>query len=123
MSPSPAPGRAGAPARYRAPVDESPVFSVTADPADPQCLRATGELDATTAPVLREALTALADAPGAVVLDLEAVTFIDSSGLQSITAALRTRREAGNDLRVAGASRSVRRIFEVTGLTELLAEG
>ena len=101
-----------------------PTFQVASDPARPGALVATGELDATSAPQLRTALeAAIAATEGDLHLDLEGVSFIDSSGLQSITAVLRELRAADRDLRIDRASRSVRRIFEVTGLRDLLLPG
>lgn len=122
MTRPPSPGRGAPDARYRAPVDEVVPFSVAPDAELPARLVAAGELDATTAPVLREAIEALETGEEPViVLDLTEVTFIDSSGLQAITSSLRRLRGEGRQLQVAGASRSVRRIFEVTGLADLLA--
>ncbi len=107
---------------YGEPVDTAePTFRVTVDPTAPAAIAAEGELDATSAPKLRTALeAAIAAGVGDIHLDLGGVTFIDSSGLQSITAVLRELRESGHDLSIASASRSVRRIFEVTGLRDLL---
>lgn len=117
------PGRAGTSARYGAAVNEEAPFSVAADPTMPTRLVAVGELDAITAPVLRAALAAAGPDDVVVELDLADVTFIDSSGIQSIASALRARRAAGGDVTVVGGSRAVRRIFEVTGLGGLLADG
>lgn len=107
---------------YGEPVDTAePSFEVTSDASRPAVLVVRGELDAVSAPQLREALDEARSAGGDDVrIDLSDVTFIDSSGLQSITAALRELRDEGRDLRVEGASRAVRRIFEVTGLRHLL---
>jgi anti-anti-sigma factor len=99
-------------------------FAVQVDPAQPLLLVASGELDATTAPQLADALgTAVASLEGTAVveLDLGEVSFIDSSGLQAITATMRELHGSGRELRVRRASRAVRRIFEVTGLHALLA--
>lgn len=101
---------------------EAPIFTVAHDPERPGTLVASGELDATTAPVLREALAAEGDG-GHLAIDLSAVSFVDSSGLQSIAAAHRDLQAADRDLRIVGASGAVRRIFEVTGLHGLLDVG
>ncbi|MEZ5184093.1 MAG: STAS domain-containing protein [Acidimicrobiales bacterium] len=98
-----------------------PPFEVASDASRPSVLVVRGELDAVSAPQLRRALDdARSAGADEVRIDLSDVTFIDSSGLQAITAALRELRDEGRDLRVEGASRAVRRIFEVTGLRNLL---
>jgi len=119
---APPSGQAVAPHGYGGPVDPSdPPFTVDPDPQRPGTLVACGELDATTAPRLRAALDDLAAAAtGDVQLDLGGLTFIDSSGLQSITTARRDLQADGRALRIADASKPVRRIFEVTGLRSLL---
>ncbi|WP_431938982.1 STAS domain-containing protein [Nocardia grenadensis] len=75
---------------------------------------ATGEIDIHTAPRLHEALTrAMDDRPRTLILDLSAVGFFDSSGLKVLLGC----RDEAPDLRLA-VSPAVRRVIEVTGLTE-----
>lgn len=82
-------------------------------------LVASGELDAATADQLE---AALADAgKAAVELDLAAVSFVDSSGLRVITAALRRAEEEGRSFSVSSVSEAVRRVFEMTGLGSLVS--
>jgi anti-sigma B factor antagonist len=76
-----------------------------------------GELDLET----EEALTALlvgAFETGAttVVLDMSAVTFVDSSGLTSLVTALTSAREAGAGLVLRKTSRQLRDLLAVTSL-------
>lgn len=52
-------------------------------------------------------------APDRVVLDLEQVEFIDSSGLGAIVAAMKQMRE-GQDLELAGLSGTVAKVFRLT---------
>ena len=84
-------------------------------------LRATGDLDAYTAPGLR---TELHDATGGdaklVVVDLTSITFIDSAGLGTLVGAHRRMRESGGRLRVVRPPALVARAFELTGLDEVL---
>jgi anti-sigma B factor antagonist len=77
-----------------------------------------GELDAYDAPSLRKAFAELTDGrePPVVVLDLSAVTFLDSTALGTMVGLLRRVREAGGELRVVLPETPARRIFEVTGL-------
>lgn len=85
-----------------------------------------GELDAHDAPRLRETFAQALEeacAGGAeprLVLDLTAVAFLDSTALGTMVGALRRAREAGGDLSVVLPESPARRIFEITGLDELL---
>ena len=80
----------------------------------------TGEIDVATSPVLRQALADLVDLHGRITVDLSGTTFIDSSGLGVLVGALKRARECGNDdLVLRGLQEPVRRVFEITGLTEL----
>ena len=81
-----------------------------------------GEVDCSTAPLLRRALdTAFADGSRSVTVDLEAVTFLDSAGLSTLAIAHRTAVGNGVRLRVLVGTRAVARALQVTGLWELLA--
>ncbi|HET6549771.1 MAG TPA: STAS domain-containing protein, partial [Solirubrobacter sp.] len=80
-----------------------------------------GEIDLATSPRLREALIDPAARAATVVLDLRAVTFIDSSGLGVIVGQQKRARESGERFAVAIAGGSpVERILEVTGLAGIL---
>jgi anti-sigma B factor antagonist len=82
-------------------------------------IEAAGELDAASSDQLSSALDQ-AEAGEAIALDLGGVSFIDSSGLRVIAAAMRRADADGRRFRVAAASDAVRRIFEVTGLQSAL---
>jgi anti-sigma B factor antagonist len=75
-----------------------------------------GELDAYTAPELRERLHGLAADPSVelLVVDLRRVTFLDSSALGVLVGALRRMRERDRELRLVEPRPTVRRIFELT---------
>ena len=81
-----------------------------------------GELDAYDAPSMRTVFGDLvASNPGAmVVLDLAAVTFLDSTALGTIVGLLRRVREGEGELRVVLPDTAARRIFEVTALERVL---
>lgn len=72
-----------------------------------------GEIDSYTAPELAERL---ADDPAIDVIDLAAVTFIDSSGLRVLVQAHQARAEAGETLTLRSPSAAVQRLFEISGL-------
>ena len=75
-----------------------------------------GELDAYTAPELREQLHGLAgdESVDVLVIDLRRVTFLDSSALGVLVGALRRMRERDRRLRLVEPRPAVRRIFEIT---------
>ena len=76
-----------------------------------------GEVDVYTSPQLKIALVAaVEDECGVVVVDLDKVGFIDSSGLGVLVGALRRVREAGGDLRIVCGRDNVVKIFRITGL-------
>ena len=81
---------------------------------------AAGELDVNTAPELRERLSGLMNAGAtSILLELSGVTFVDSTGLSVLVSALKRLRQADGDLQLSSPSPSVRRVFEITGLTRL----
>ncbi|HSO95120.1 MAG TPA: STAS domain-containing protein [Acidimicrobiia bacterium] len=85
-------------------------------------LAVTGEIDVATSPELRRELHQLADRePTQLVLDLEGVSFIDSSGLGVLVGVLKRLREEdrGDILVLEGLQEPVRKVFDITGLTEL----
>jgi anti-sigma B factor antagonist len=84
-------------------------------------VRLSGELDAFDAPALRETFAELNTANGdVVVLDLSAVSFLDSTVLGTVVGLLRRVREGGGELRVVLPETPARRIFEVTSLDQTL---
>ena len=82
---------------------------------------AAGELDAASAPALTGALDRARLDGRAIHLDLEGVSFIDSSGIRVIAQEMRTSNERGTSFAVTAASRPVRRLFEMTGLNAAFA--
>jgi anti-anti-sigma factor len=77
-----------------------------------------GELDPHTAPLLADAVTPYhADEnTKQVVLDLEQLRFIDSSGLRVIIASEQALRERGARLVLRSPSEATRRLLEITDL-------
>ena len=83
-------------------------------------VRAAGELDVNTAPELREQLARLiGEDSRRIVVDLSEVSFVDSTALSVLVSALKRLRQADGDLELAAPNPSVRRVFEITGLTRL----
>ena len=80
-----------------------------------------GELDAYDAPGGRASFHEVVEAsPAVIVLDLTAVSFLDSTVLGTIVGLLRRVREAGGELRTVLPETTARRIFEITGLDQAL---
>jgi anti-sigma B factor antagonist len=77
-----------------------------------------GEIDLYTAPRLQAELTAaLASAKSAqIVVDMSAVDFCDSTGMNVLLSCLRQARERGGELELAAPHPAVRKILSVTGL-------
>ena len=97
-------------------------FAVHSTPAGSTLLVAVvGEVDMTTAPDLSQAIERAPDDTALVVIDLSEVTFLDSSGLNSLVQARRAlaEREVAMTVVVPPAS-AIRRVFEITRLTEQL---
>ena len=79
----------------------------------------TGEVDHLNCSELAAALQPVAEQGGAVVVDLRAVTFMDSAGVSSVVAARRTARDHGGTLIVL-ASDVVHRALTVLALETVL---
>jgi anti-sigma B factor antagonist len=77
-----------------------------------------GEIDLYTAPRLQSELTSAlsANKSAQIVVDMSAVEFCDSTGMNVLLAAQRVANERGGDLTLAAPRPSVRKILEVTGL-------
>ena len=83
-------------------------------------LTVSGEIDSSSAPLLREELDALLEGElSELTIDLGGVTFLDSAGLCVLAA---VHRRIGSDvrLRVLASSRAVIRPLQITGLWQLL---
>jgi anti-sigma B factor antagonist len=80
-----------------------------------------GELDLATAPLLQKELeSGDADATAKVVLDLQELEFIDSTGLRTILWAHERSRESGGEFAVTPGSPQVQRLLAVTRAGEYL---
>lgn len=75
-----------------------------------------------TGPQLREALVdQIGGGQSHLIVDLADVSFIDSTGLGVLIGGLKRARSQGGDLKVAGIDHRLERIFELTGLGDVLA--
>ena len=79
-----------------------------------------GEIDVYTSPLLQERLVeVLRDGSSSIVLDLSAVTFLDSTGLGVLITGLKRCRSAEGDLVLVTAQPNVLKVLEITGLNDV----
>ena len=83
-------------------------------------VRVAGELDLNASARLDEALSALDGSVDVIVLDLRGVTFIDSTGLRTITSADARAREGRYELRIVRGSENVQKLLHMTGMDKIL---
>jgi anti-sigma B factor antagonist len=96
-------------------LDVSEVNGVTA-------LTVRGEVDVYTAPRLRERLVELAsEGHYKIVVDLEGVDFLDSTGLGVLVGGLKRLRSHDGDLFLVCTQHRILKVFEITGLTKVFS--
>lgn len=79
-----------------------------------------GEVDVYTAPKLKEKLVESIESGCAnIVVDLDGVSFIDSSGLGVLVSALRRARERDGSVRIVCTRDNILKIFRITGLDKV----
>jgi anti-sigma B factor antagonist len=81
---------------------------------------ATGELDLYAKPDLERALHRAAQDGAAVVVDLGAVSFMDSTALGALVHGVRELDDAGRGVRVVLPRGTARRVFELTTVDRVL---
>lgn len=80
-----------------------------------------GEIDIYTAPKLKESLIPLTEQSGhTICVDLKEVTYLDSTGLGIFIHALKSATKNKSHLKIIRAKDRVLRLFEVTGLNEIM---
>ena len=77
-----------------------------------------GELDVADAVSVVTALTGFAARDRQIIVDLEDLEFIDSSGLAALVRARKHARHAGGDLLLAAAQKQVLRVLALTRLLD-----
>lgn len=93
-----------------------PTFSFSViDINDVHIVSLRGELDMATAEGLADRLVRVSGST--VVVDLDLLTFMDSSGIAALIEA-KNRMAEGDMLVLARPQENVRRVFEITGLSE-----
>ena len=79
-----------------------------------------GELDLSNVLCVEEELRKVEDRKPAMVLDLSALRFIDSTGLRLIVSAHQRARKQGRRLKIVQGGDAVRRLFRLSGLESRL---
>ena len=88
---------------------------------DTQTVELIGELDIEGGPIARRALArALTANAQTIVLDLEGLTFMDSTGVHMIIDAHQQHGDQGRELVIVRAPAHARRLLELCGLTDVL---
>ena len=78
-----------------------------------------GEINIGTSPDLRKQFEK--NTSKKVVVDLEKVTYVDSSGLATLVEMLKKTKSQGGSLGLAGMSEKVKSLFEITKLDKLFS--
>jgi anti-sigma B factor antagonist len=80
-----------------------------------------GEVDLATSPQLRETLAVLVERSRSVVVDLDQVGFIDSTGIGVLVGGVKRARSHGGDLSLVCTQRRILKVLEITGLTQVFS--
>lgn len=89
---------------------------------DVLCIRLAGELDHHTADELREKATAIIEKHEIrhIVLNLEQLAFMDSSGLGVILGRYKQIKQVHGEMFVCAISPSIQRLFDMSGLFKII---
>jgi anti-sigma B factor antagonist len=102
----------------------SELFAISAERLDGEAgvVTVSGEVDMYTAPQLKQCLLDLMD-QGArkVVVDLSAVSFIDSTALGVLIGGVRRLHAADGSMALVVTSRPVQRVLSITGLDRVFS--
>jgi anti-sigma B factor antagonist len=108
--------------RAAADAEAAPAVAIDAPEPGVRIITPFGEVDAHTAPGLRQIVVDQLGDPAVrqLIVDLSRTTFLDSSALGVLIGALKRMRERGGRLDVVRPPLAIRRIFEVTALDRVL---
>jgi anti-anti-sigma factor len=97
------------------------VLRVTAEPLeDAIIIRATGDIDMGTVDLLRDELDSAREQGASVLLDLFAVRFIDSTGLQLLLQASEMSAHSDWGFFLVRPSEAVQRLMQISGTADLI---
>ena len=79
-----------------------------------------GEIDVYTSPKVRDAITELIDCEHySIVINLERVSYLDSTGLGVLIGGLKRVREHGGSVNLVCTTPQIKRLFNITGLVKI----
>jgi len=86
-----------------------------------QCFKVIGEIDAFTAPILKEHLVAAQTVPGLQAeIDLSEVDYIDSTGLGIFVGFYKALEANDGYVKITGVNTRLKRLFKITGLDSII---
>lgn len=86
-----------------------------------QRFKVVGEIDAFTAPKLKEKLASVQNIKGLQVeIDLSEVSYIDSTGLGVFVGFYKGLKENSDHMKITGVNDRLKRLFEITGLDKII---
>lgn len=92
----------------------------TRSTGDFDVIEVSGEIDVYTAPRLREAIVGIVEGGRTkLIIDVEKVDFLDSTGLGVLVGALKKVRAAGGSLDIVCTHERIIKIFAITGLDKV----
>jgi anti-sigma B factor antagonist len=92
----------------------------TQDMGNGSLVRVSGEVDMSNSPTVRDSLMGLVkDKVPAIVVDLGAVSYMDSSGIATLVEGLQETTSYGGKFRIAGLTDKVKQVFELARLTDV----
>lgn len=87
-------------------------------------VRVPNDIDTSTVGELKPQLLAeLREHGPTLILDMESVQFIDSTGLGMLVSVLKEARNAGGTIHLVNLTREVMRLLQITGLERVFAIG
>ena len=87
---------------------------------DAYVVELTGEIDVYTSPKVKDAVTELIDREHYnLVINLEKVRYIDSTGLGVLIGGLKRVREYGGTVHLVCTNPQIKKIFDITGLVKI----
>lgn len=95
-------------------------MSVSEEPGDCAVILVEGELDLAATAEFGDAIETVRARGGAVVIDLSATTFLDSSGVAVLVRAHRSQTEVRRPLVLRAPSPPVMRVLNLAGLDQVL---
>ena len=97
-------------------------LSVYPEPPGYTVVKVSGEIDVYTAPALREKLISLVEEGSyQIIVDMEAVEFLDSTGLGVLVGGLKRVRGYEGWIDLVCTNNRILRVFKITGLSKVFA--